>query len=293
MTIRIASVSFALALVIALGCGSEAPPTESPDAAAPPAPCPAGRGPSMVRIPMAEGRTACIDSTEVTRDQYAAFLGDSSAHGAGSRVDGCGTAPYRDDPDPSCVTDPVVCKNDCGRHPQVCVTHCNAQAFCKWAGKKLCGILGGGPTTAESLGDARVSSWVSACGGGSHATGAPAREYAYGRDFDATKCNTETRPGSGCKASPTSCGTVPVGSLEGCQGAGPYAGIFDMSGNVHEWIALTDANATAINPQSDYVGGSFEKAVFDPRRDYSCLGGGGSASAVLALANVGFRCCAD
>src|SRR5690349_9742791 len=35
--------------------------------------CPSGRGPSMVRIDLA-GVSFCIDSTEVTRDQYTAFL---------------------------------------------------------------------------------------------------------------------------------------------------------------------------------------------------------------------------
>jgi len=66
-----------------------------------------------------------------------------------------------------------------------------------------------------------------------------------------------------------------------------------MSGNVHEWIALTDTNARSLNPQADYVGGSFEKALFDPSRDFSCLGGAGTAAASLGLPNVGFRCCSE
>lgn len=126
--------------LVVVACGGEDPPAGP--AETPPAPCPSGRGPAMVRIPMSEGRSACIDATEVTREQYAAFLADSNAHGAGSRLESCGIAPYKDEPDAACLAEPVVCKGDCARHPQVCVSHCNAQAFCKWAGKRLgCGSI--------------------------------------------------------------------------------------------------------------------------------------------------------
>lgn len=37
-------------------------------------PCPGLAGPSMVRVPAADGTTYCIDSTEVTNRQYAEFL---------------------------------------------------------------------------------------------------------------------------------------------------------------------------------------------------------------------------
>lgn len=278
--------------LVVVACGGEDPPAGP--AETPPAPCPSGRGPAMVRIPMSEGRSACIDSTEVTREQYAAFLADSNAHGAGSRLESCGIAPYKDEPDAACLAEPVVCKGDCARHPQVCVSHCNAQAFCKWAGKSLCATLPGVPPTVKTMVDARVMPWLSACGGGSEATGAVVRDYPYGDTFDATKCNTDSRPGTGCKVSPSTCGTVPVGSLPGCRGDGVYAGIFDLSGNVQEWMGLTEENARAVVPGAESVGGSFQKAVFDASRDFSCLGAGGRGGTMqLTRADVGFRCCAE
>lgn len=277
--------------LVVVACGGEDPPAGP--AETPPAPCPSGRGPAMVRIPMSEGRSACIDSTEVTREQYAAFLADSNAHGAGSRLESCGIAPYKDEPDAACLAEPVVCKGDCARHPQVCVSHCNAQAFCKWAGKRLCGTLAGVRATATAMIDARVATWVSACGGGSTATGALNNDYAYGADFDGNKCNTEGRAGTGCKVAPSTCGTVPVGSLPECRGAGVYSQIFDLSGNVHEWIGLTDEAAAALNPQASYLGGSFGRAIFSGSRDFSCLGTNGSTTVSIPFSNVGFRCCAD
>jgi formylglycine-generating enzyme required for sulfatase activity len=247
----------------------------------------------MVRISLAEGRTACIDSTEVTREQYATFLADTNAHGAGTRLESCGKPPFRDDPDVTCEKEPGVCKGDCSRHPQVCVSHCNAQAFCAWAGKKICGTVTGVPATAKSLGDARVAIWLAACGGGSDADGWPAKAFPYGDTLDSSKCNTEGRAGSGCKASPATCGTVPTGSLPSCRGDGAFAGIFDMSGNAQEWIGLTDENARAPIPQANYRGGAFAKSFFDPSSDFACATSGGSTSIDLALPSVGIRCCAD
>ena len=87
-------------------------------------------------------------------------------------------------------------------HPVVNVTWDDAQAYARWARKRL-------PTGDE---------WQKA------ARGTEARTWPWGNEFDPSLCNT-----SESKAE----GTVPAGES---QGQSPY-GCLDMAGNVRQWVA--------------------------------------------------------
>jgi formylglycine-generating enzyme required for sulfatase activity len=125
-----------------------------------------------------------IDRTEVTQRQYEAFV-VTTARPAPSHWRG-GRAPA-----------------DRAEHPVTHVSWFDADAYCRWAGKRL-------PREAE---------WEKA------ARGDDAREYPWGNTFEADAANT------GDAGRET---TAPVGQFP--RGRSPY-GADDMAGNVMEWVA--------------------------------------------------------
>ena len=162
-----------------------------------------------------------IDATEVTRRQYAVWLATTpSTGGQDSRC----AWNDRFTPDAACMGKPSVCQDEgCSQHPQPCVDMCDAAAYCRAVGKRLCGAFAGRPpvTTFSSRNSARESQWFNACS--SNGT----QSITYGNERATGNCNDFL-------AFPTT--TVPVGSKPNCQSpVDGYRGIFDLIGNVAEW----------------------------------------------------------
>jgi formylglycine-generating enzyme len=218
--------------------------------------CPGHGGPSAVRVTR-PGGSFCIDATEVTVAQYRAFV---SAGGGASPDPACNGADAGAPP-PAC--EPLSPGKDA--YPVTCVTWCQASAFCAWAGKRLCGRIGGGAGAVDAENDPSQSEWMYAC------TGGTTNAYPYGPSFDATKCNTN---GSA---------TIPAGSLATCQGGFP--GVFDLSGNVEEWVDACQVDSCLAR------GGEFGAVA----ADVACT----TAIATMlefrtAAENFrGFRCCSN
>jgi hypothetical protein len=224
-------------------------------AACPPG-CPGTGGPIMVKLP--EGY--CIDSTEVTADQYYAWKATnppmSLQHSrCGSRKtsynDGAGT----------------------GTAPVTNVDWCDAYAYCKGVGKRLCGRIGGG---ANGYHDANsgLSQWYSAC------TSGGINVYPYGNTYNSATCNGL---GAGTYA------TVAVGTMTSCQSiVNGYAGVYDLIGNVDEWEDSCDSFDLCRIRGGSFVSESL-RCDIDDNQDGAA---DGAADRYRSSNDTGFRCCA-
>jgi iron(II)-dependent oxidoreductase len=150
-----------------------------------------------------------IDVYEVTNAQFAAFV---AATGYKTTAEQAGEPSWRD----------YFGKGE-EEHPVVKVSWYDAEAYCKWAGKRL-------PTEQE---------WEKA------ARGTDGRRYPWGNEFDPEKVN-------GMEAGYRR--TLPVGSLPA--GASPY-GVMDMAGNVAEWTADWYKAYPGSSYRDQYMGEKF------------------------------------
>ncbi len=225
----------------ALDAGADGAHADAADAE-PPRACDSGcagtAGPCEVRT-----GSLCIDATEVTTGDYAAFVAkkQNTPIVAGSPcgavvVKNVGTRP-----------DPLL--------PVTGVTFCEARAYCIYAGKHLCGDVAGGPTTPSKVGTLQ-SAWYYACTAGSGQSTVLSGRCQLGMN------------------EPARAGTT-------CEGFTP--GVFDMVGNVHEWVDSVDDAGTGAN----FVGGGYRQ----PTNSNCGYVSGGSIDSMLP--DVGFRCCSQ
>jgi formylglycine-generating enzyme required for sulfatase activity len=208
----------------------------------------------MVRIP----RGYCIDRTEVTDLAYSRFLDAVDA----------GLAPEQP---PECAwnTDFQMAIAGVNDLPAL-VDWCDAYAFCKWAGKRLCGRIGGGPFVDGA--PKSDSQWYTAC------SAEGTRTFPYGALYDDSRC---------AFSGPITARALPwTVETKTCQGG--YDGIYDMLGNAGEWEdSCTSGGADAASDQCAVLGGAFDR--FDgefiscTERDF--------LPRSMTTGTTGFRCC--
>jgi formylglycine-generating enzyme required for sulfatase activity len=217
--------------------------------------CPGTAGPTPVRV-----GSYCIDRTEVTNAQYASFVAFANAAPPKPTVECAWNTSFT----PNYGWPASGAEQDL---PVVGIDWCDAFAFCRWAGKRLCGAIGGGSVAAADGNDATRDQWYRVC------SGAGVRGYPYGIDYDAGACNGASNARSNVGSHP---GCVPI----------EHPGVFDLSGNVAEWEDLCTPVGPAQADTCRVRGGSNDDSptalactsTFEPRRDY-------------AIALIGFRCC--
>jgi formylglycine-generating enzyme len=236
----------------------------------------------------------CIDTTEVTRAEYAAWLRTNPATTQQATYCAWNTS---FSPDTACLSQAGVCQTGCDEHPQVCVDWCDAAAYCTSVGKRLCGKIGGGANAFLDHDDASKSQWYAAC------TSNAQYLYSYGNNWDGN-----TGAVAVCNDWAKSRGTTaPVGSSPACTSPDAnYSGVYDLTGNVWEWEdscngAANGADACRIRGGAYvncYGAGSCDYPYNDDRCSYSSASdgtGGNDNNPTLQRSAfdgvTGFRCC--
>jgi formylglycine-generating enzyme required for sulfatase activity len=202
------------------------------------------------------GSPFCIDETEVTRFQYLQFVNSNKPSQSGACSSNSSFTPLAGWPAGAGEN----------AYPVVGIDWCDAKAYCEWAGKRLCGKIGGGALTNDGGADPD-GEWYWACSKGG------TQDYPYGATYDALRCN-----GSGYGQGKA----IAVGLASNCIGG--YSNIWDMSGNVREWIdACND-----IQDQCATRGGAYDSAEPTLKCSSGALHG-----RLTWSASIGFRCCKD
>jgi sulfatase modifying factor 1 len=203
-----------------------------------------------------------IDRTEVTRGQYEAWLATKPSP-VPVVITACSlNSTY--EPRADCV---LADGPDASHHPMACIDWCDARFYCAAVGKRLCGsTTGGGFPYEPSSSDWRKDQWELACNGGGD------QIFTYGEPYSAAACNTE---GSGTQA---------VASLSSCQSTdADYAGIYDLNGNVREWIDQCDPDLSSSECYTR--GGGFDDG------SVACATLRYGTYRLTSREDLGFRCC--
>lgn len=215
------------------------------------APCPPGPGPVMKRIGV-----YCIDGNEVTNADYEVFLAGQDAGAGGATHPGCAS---NDSHVPTTGWPPAA---EWRNLPVRGVSWCDAHAYCTWAKKRLCGQRGGGSLAPADTANGASSEWFRAC------TKGGTRTFPYGDELIGGECATS--------------GHLRL-ARQGCEGG--YLGIYDMVGNVEEWI--DSCTGEGPSDRCALMGGS---VVDDSAR---CETAHWIFSRAGRTPLTGFRCCAD
>jgi formylglycine-generating enzyme required for sulfatase activity len=216
----------------------------------------------MQALSPSPGPAYCVDATEVRNTDYAAFL--AATPPVASQPSYCA---FNTSFTPTSGWPATTVPN----RPVAFVDWCDAYAYCAWAGKRLCGKIGGGASAVADGANASTNQWYSACSQGGVST------FPYGNNWQSGYCNDYWN-GVGS--------VIDVGSDKSCVGGFP--GIYDMTGNVWEWEDACTASAGASD-SCNMRGGGFDTKTTPNEHCGYWTGQARSATA----ANLGFRCCRD
>jgi formylglycine-generating enzyme required for sulfatase activity len=209
--------------------------------------CPRTSGAAMVRV----DSRYCIDEAEVTQADYAAWLATKPS--AAAQAPACA---WNEDFAPRCEWPPA----GTGDRAVVCVDWCDAAAYCRGVGKRLCGRIGGGANAFEAW-MSPSGQWFTACEG---------RVPEAARE----RCNGLHR------------GKRRVGEGPAKERCVTSDGAADLLGNVWEW----EDSCIGSDGRSDRCrlrGGSFLSAAA-----YLTCRQPAEGERAMVSNDIGFRCCA-
>lgn len=227
--------------------------------------CPGNGGPTMKLLP--EGY--CIDTTEVTREQYYNWIVTNPVASPATQIANCS---WNTSFVPGADTFNSWPPTGNFQAPVVNIDWCDAYGYCAAVGKRLCGKIGGGSLDFVGENAAPLTSqWINACS--AHGT----YDYTFGNTYDATACN-------GFDAG---VGSVEyVASRSKCQSPlSTYAGVYDLSGNVREWEDSCEPS-TGMSGRCQVRGGAYD--FWDTAL---MCNSPFNVDKIGVSADIGFRCC--
>jgi hypothetical protein len=247
-------------------------------------------GAPLVLVPASDGSLFCIDATPVTQGQYAAFLQKTNASTDGQTGECVGQShvPVKQGSAPvgldckDVLYNPTVTPSA----PMGCARWCDAKAYCSWAGKRLCGAIGGGAQD-YSMEDQKKNmskggELYEACSQNGKTI------YPYGNELTG-----DCQPAQTADGVPT---VKSVMSLAGCHGTTkPFDQVWDMVGTVYMWSNQCGSYLDNQGKQHTVCTSRGGVTVLDNKNFNSearCdqITGGGQA---YSFSFNGIRCCAD
>lgn len=240
-------------------------------------------GPALIKVPKADATGHyCVDATEITMAQYQEFLD------AGLAVDKSGVCAFNAGYAPA--ADGANCGNpdfdpvNAGNYPVKCVDWCDARDYCKWAGKHLCGAIGGGANSPADFADPNKDEWFNACSKNG------ARTYAWGNTYTMADWST-------CAGVNNTTAVTPIPTQLTPKCVGGFPGLKDMSGNVDEWVDACAAQSGGTDNCLVRGGNVYSDGNNPP--SLACHSGSASSSSgspsfrkrQVRHELTGFRCC--
>jgi hypothetical protein len=228
--------------------------------------CPTGRGPNMLRLFGGGSPALCIDETEVSARQYKPFVAAFAAGATPPQTAECAANASVVPVDMSTSAMPSLDADD----PVDRIDRCDAQLYCAWAGKHLCGRRDGTDKFIASgnAEDAQIGEWYAACSQDGMTSSVPAtcnllaNTGIAGRNADGQVLVSADPPGGF---------TYPVGLLH------------HIVGNVEEWADGCDDAGSCVARGASVATSSGNTdcttRTTHPRMD--------------RRADLGFRCCAN
>lgn len=254
-------------------------------------------GPPMVRVTTPSGKSYCIDSYEITQKDYSNFYEENKSGPLAMdpkkihpQCEFNNFYPKVGSPEASCsVSKFHFLPEKYPDAPMSCVDWCDAKAYCEWAGKRLCGRVGGGAVSKEDMNNPNEDQWYNVCSMGGKSKYATGDKYQEGQCLDKSYLPIDPDKMSEEEIESRAEKKFTMGhkDLPNCHGTeAPFDQIYDINGGRSE---LTDAcTGDGPNDQCFKRGGHLNshEQEFDCTQSYI-------NSRIEASPSTGFRCCLD